>query len=245
MHALPAQPQSPPAAARRFHIATSDLIIRIAVSVVLGGLIGLERELRDQPAGLRTHLLVCLGSTVFTLTSIHGFDGLIASSPLPLTSDPARIAAQVVVGVGFLGAGAIIRQGVSVHGLTTAASLWTMAALGMVVGLGWFVLAAIVTLAVAVSLVALRLLEEKLINPRAQERSIVHVVLPPEDESALDGLINALDQLGVSVQDMEASVGTEESGGVTMNVRLPAGLTKARLVQELTRLEGVHTAAAR
>lgn len=230
---------------RRCSIATSDLVIRIAVSIVLGGLIGLERELRDQPAGLRTHLLVCLGSTVFTLASIHGFDALFASSAVPHTSDPARVAAQIVVGVGFLGAGAIIRQGVTVHGLTTAASLWTMAALGMVVGLGWYALAAIATVAVAVSLVVLRVVEERLINPRARDHVVLEATLPLEDEQAPAALIALLEKLRIGIEDLESRPTADARRVVTMTVVLPRQLSKAQLFEEVTRQTGVLAAAVR
>ncbi len=100
-------------------ISEIDITLRLVISCILGGLIGFERESLDRPAGLRTHILVCIGSTLMTLVSIYGFSGF-----EPVTKDPARIAAQVVSGIGFLGAGTILREGLTVTGLTTAASLW-------------------------------------------------------------------------------------------------------------------------
>jgi putative Mg2+ transporter-C (MgtC) family protein len=97
--------------------------------------VGAEREMRDQSAGLRTHILVSVGSCLFTLVSVYGFDAFRAHNS---AIDPSRVAAQIVTGIGFLGAGAIIRQGVSIRGLTTAASLWIMAAVGMAVGVGMY-----------------------------------------------------------------------------------------------------------
>ena len=109
-------------------------LIRLGVAAGLGGLIGLEREMRDREAGFRTHLLVCVGSALFTELSIYGFP----SEPgQPV--DPTRIAAQIVTGIGFLGGGAILKEGLTVRGLTTAASLWAVAAVGMAAGAGnWF-----------------------------------------------------------------------------------------------------------
>src|SRR5262245_178275 len=106
----------------------ADLVyaVRLLVAAALGALVGLEREIRDPPAGMRTHLLVCLGSAGFTVLSIAAF-------PAP-GSDPARVAAQIVTGVGFLGAGAILKEGATIRGLTTAASLWAVAAVGMAAG---------------------------------------------------------------------------------------------------------------
>ena len=108
-----------------------ELGFRILLASFLGGLIGLERDLHGRSAGLRTHLLVSLGASVFMIIS-----GLIAKSPLGVDAlaDPGRIAAQTIVGIGFLGAGVIIKEGVNVRGLTTAACLWTVAAIGMAAG---------------------------------------------------------------------------------------------------------------
>jgi putative Mg2+ transporter-C (MgtC) family protein len=109
--------------------------------------IGIERELRDQAAGLRTHMLVAVGACLFTIVGAYGFGS---------ASDPSRVAAQVVTGIGFLGAGAIIREGVSVRGLTTAASLWVVAAAGTAVGLGLYWATGVATFITLISLWALR-----------------------------------------------------------------------------------------
>jgi len=111
-------------------IGWPEVLLRIFVAAALGGAIGLERELRERQAGLRTHLVVSVGAALFTLVSAYGFSGFGSRV------DPTRIAAQIVTGIGFLGAGAIIRQGLSVRGLTTAASLWLVAAIGMAAGAG-------------------------------------------------------------------------------------------------------------
>src|SRR3989338_5155188 len=112
-----------------------EQILKVVLATVLGGLIGWERERSHKPAGLRTHMLVCVGATLITIISINYF-----------LDDYARIVAGIVTGVGFIGAGAIIAQGTkSVHGLTTAATLWTAAAIGICVGVGWYILSAITT----------------------------------------------------------------------------------------------------
>src|SRR6266516_1269438 len=109
-----------------------DTVLRVVVAAALGGAIGLERELDEKAAGLRTHVLVSLGAALFTLVGAYGF------SEFPRTSlDPSRIAAQVVTGIGFLGAGVIFRQGFTIRGLTTAASLWLVAAVGLAAGAGY------------------------------------------------------------------------------------------------------------
>jgi putative Mg2+ transporter-C (MgtC) family protein len=107
-------------------------VARLAVAAGLGAAVGVERELREREAGIRTHLLVSLGACLFTLVGAYGFHDFGSKV------DPTRIAAQVVTGIGFLGAGAIIREGISVRGLTTAASLWIVAAIGMAAGAGYY-----------------------------------------------------------------------------------------------------------
>ena len=110
------------------------VVLRLFLSVLCGAVMGLERELKDKAAGLRTHILVCIGATLFMMTSVsvalsHSYAGDV---------DPSRIAAGVVTGIGFLGAGAIIRYGASIRGLTTAASIWVVAAIGLAVGAGMY-----------------------------------------------------------------------------------------------------------
>src|ERR1700759_3145844 len=117
-------------------ISTGDLALRLILVVLLCGAVGLERETRDQPAGVRTHVLVGMGAAVFTLISAYGFSGIHGAAPI----DPSRVAAQVVTGVGFLGAGAIIHQGMAVRGLTTAAAVWISAAIGMAAAIGFYAL---------------------------------------------------------------------------------------------------------
>jgi putative Mg2+ transporter-C (MgtC) family protein len=127
-----------------------DIGVRLLLAAGLGGAIGVEREIRDREAGIRTHLLVALGSCLFTIISAYGFHSFLASGEAVVRADPTRIAAQIVTGIGFLGAGAIIREGLSIRGLTTAGSLWVSAAIGMAAGAGWYV-AAIGTTALTIA----------------------------------------------------------------------------------------------
>lgn len=131
---------------------TLDFILRIFIAAVLGGLIGLEREYRAKEAGFRTHFLVALGSALFMILSAYGFEGALVSEEHRL--DVSRIAAQVVSGIGFIGAGTIIFQKNAVRGLTTAAGLWVTAAIGLTCGAGMYVLAAAATLLVLAGLEA-------------------------------------------------------------------------------------------
>jgi len=151
-----------------------DNLARLSLAAVLGGAIGFERELRDREAGLRTHLLVCLGSALFTIVSAYGFREFLTSGDQVVRADPTRIAAQIVTGIGFLGAGAIIRQGLTVRGLTTAATLWVSAAIGIAAGAGYYSGAVLGTVVTIVALWPLRIASYRVFERlRPEERSIV------------------------------------------------------------------------
>ena len=138
----------------------SEAILRLALAAALGGAIGLEREYHHKPAGLRTNMLIALGSALFSILSVELGAG---------AGSPDRIAAQVVTGIGFLGAGAILRSGENVHGLTTAATIWVNAAIGMAAGLGSYTVA-IVAAAITLSVLALMPVMEKMVDNRRGER---------------------------------------------------------------------------
>lgn len=142
-------------------ISETQIILRILVGAVLGAVIGFERERQDQPAGLRTHMILVIGATLAMVLSVNvGY--LYARPGTP--SDPARLAAQVISGIGFLGAGAILRYGFTVKGLTTATSLWTMAIVGMTVGAGYYLVGVIATLLMLVVLAFLNVLENRFVR---------------------------------------------------------------------------------
>lgn len=122
------------------HIADYEIAFRLILACVLGGVVGLERERNDSPAGFRTHILVSMGASLIMVLSMYGFSDFIT-----VNKDPARLAAQVVSGVGFLGAGTILRDGASVKGLTTAASLWVVSAIGLAAGAGFYFSSLLVT----------------------------------------------------------------------------------------------------
>lgn len=145
-------------------------LARIGAAAGLGGLIGLERELDEKAAGLRTHMLVAVGAALFTMAGAYGF-----SDFSDRTIDPTRIAAQVVTGIGFLGAGLIFRQGFTIRGLTTAASLWLVAAVGIAAGAAFWQGAVIVTGVALVSLRPLEWIKERGIPQRAASRLTVEL----------------------------------------------------------------------
>ena len=168
-------------------IAADDLV-KLLLALVLGGLIGWERELYDKPAGFRTNTLICVGSTLFTIFSLK-----IGTIP---GTDSARIAAQIVSGIGFLGAGAIIRRGEAVLGLTTAATIWFVASIGMGVGAGYYVTSSVGT-ALALAILVLFRKFEHLVD-RFHTTRTYHVILSAEEE-AVKELSCALDSCGLKV----------------------------------------------
>lgn len=187
------------------------MTIKLILAGLLGGLVGYEREKNEHPAGLRTHMLVCLGSTLIVLIS----------QSYGVGSDPTRIAAQIVSGIGFLGAGTILRQGNVVRGLTTAASLWTVAGIGMAVGVGatltvytW--LAVIATAIVIITLSVIRYLEFKLGKGSIQE---VYIEAHPGASSVLSGIIDNLLKVGVSVDSVK-SIPVLADGNLRWRIRI-------------------------
>jgi putative Mg2+ transporter-C (MgtC) family protein len=178
---------------------------RLLVAAMLGALIGLEREIHEHPAGMRTHLLVSLGSAGFTVLSIVGFPALGA--------DPARIAAQIVSGIGFLGAGAILKEGATIRGLTTAASLWAVAAVGMAAGAGAWVIAVTITAIAIVSLWPLRLVTERVIG---RDRHRVRMRLWAADPAVLAKLVSVIEKEHGSV----AHLATKGTGSGRLEIEL-------------------------
>jgi putative Mg2+ transporter-C (MgtC) family protein len=139
------------------------VLLRLGLALVLGGLIGLEREQSNRAAGLRTNILVCVGSALIMLLSMYGFADFVGQATL----DPARLAAQVVSGIGFLGAGVILFNGFSVTGLTTAATLWVVAGIGLAAGAGFYIPAIATTLIVLFSLLILNKVEQKWLKAKS------------------------------------------------------------------------------
>ena len=172
---------------RIMSIATDDLI-KLMLSLVLGGLIGWERELYDKPAGFRTNTLICVGSTLFTIFSLK--IGVIPGT------DSSRIAAQIVSGIGFLGAGAIIRRGEAILGLTTAATIWFVASIGMGIGAGYYLTSSIGA-ALALAILVLFRKFENLVD-RFHTTRTYHVILSAEDDAVRE-LTDTLDSCGLKV----------------------------------------------
>lgn len=152
-----------------------EIILRLAIAGVLGSLVGLERERAESAAGLRTHALVALGAALFMLVSMFGFTNAIR--PPGVVLDPSRVAAQIVTGIGFLGAGVIIFRKSIVRGLTTAASVWVVAAIGMAVGGGLYTAAIAATVLALAVLAVMKPLEKRLVSQRRDQA--IRLVIDP------------------------------------------------------------------
>ncbi|OFX13857.1 MAG: hypothetical protein A2Z18_08510 [Armatimonadetes bacterium RBG_16_58_9] len=207
-----------------------DMLFKLVVAVVLGGLIGFERESHDRPAGLRTHILVCVGAALFTLCSYK-----LAGARF----DPGRVAAQIVTGMGFLGAGTIIRQGSIVRGLTTAASMWTVSGIGIAVAIGgeMLYLAASASVLVFVTLTVVRQAEHSRLL-RHSER-VMSATVRDASESLCE-VLNLLQRHGARIH----GVGTEEGGAPSTNIvrvrmRVPRGFDESSAGADLARNENV------
>ena len=143
-------------------LSDTQIVLRLLVAAILGGLVGYERQRNNQPAGLRTHIILVVGATLAMTLSINL---AMEFRPLVPNGDPARLAAQVISGIGFLGVGAIIRYGANIKGLTTATSMWSMAVVGLVVGAGYYLVAAFTTSLLLITLILINFFEKRYIKP--------------------------------------------------------------------------------
>ncbi|MFB3881022.1 MAG: MgtC/SapB family protein [Armatimonadota bacterium] len=205
------------------------ILLKLAFATVCGGIVGWQREARDRPAGFRTHVLVCLGATVYTLASLAFTSA---------NADPGRVAAQVATGMGFLGAGTIIRHGNVVRGLTTAASLWAVAAIGLCVAIGghaWWV-AGIATLLVLATLTVLRSVE-RLFVPRIHSAILALRLTDPA--AKMDAIRQQLAAHSLRLQSVEVSrVGAGGVQELRLHLSLPATCDLMVVGPQLAQLEG-------
>ena len=213
-----------------------ESLLRLSLAAVLGGLIGIERELREREAGLRTHLLVALGSCLFTIVSAYGFHAFLASGEAVVRADPTRIAAQIVTGIGFLGAGAIIRQGLSVRGLTTAATLWVVAAVGLAAGAGYYSAAVITTAVVLVALWPLRIVAYRIIRRFRPDDGRLYVQLPAGAPPG--ALIDEVERAGARITAIEVSQEGDRRR-LELDLALPRDLAAPRLVARIADVPNV------
>lgn len=211
-----------------------EIVLRLILAIALCALIGAEREARERPAGLRTHVLVGLGSCLFMMVSI----AIAAQSGNP-GADPARIAANVVTGIGFLGAGTIWLRGDIIRGLTTAASIWATAAIGLCVGMGWYFPAVVSTFLTFASLTLLRLAERKWFGKGDRYSAVVSCTYEPHP-FAIDEILQSLTNLRAHITMIEfkaATDGTKRTARIVTT--LPAHVTQYEVTRMLQRLDFV------
>jgi len=218
------------------------MLFRLSISVLLGGLIGWERERRNKQAGLKTHLLVSVGATLIMLTSIYGFDSELINHP-NARFDPARLAAQVVSGIGFLGAGAILRRSDNViSGLTTAATLWVAAAIGLSVGSGFYIPAVATTLIVLLSTMLLNRIENRFMIFR-RSGSLRISMVTSERPSSLDHITSILEKAKMKIEKVyvndESVDDRERRMTLEFQVYAVSGKHFNRIFESLWHIEGI------
>ena len=207
-----------------------ELMLRLFGACLLGGAVGYQREVHGRPAGLRTHILVCVGATLFTITSIMFGRG----------GDPSRIASNIVTGIGFLGAGTIIRQGSTVRGLTTAASLWGVAAIGLAVGMGgqMYILAAVAALLMLAVLSWVDILENRLMST---ERYVgLSIILGGQSRDA-EPIISALTGLDAQVLGVKNEMDEDGRRVIRLRLKFQAHVSQERISTALAKLETIHS----
>jgi putative Mg2+ transporter-C (MgtC) family protein len=208
-----------------------EMLGRLGAAFLVGALIGFERERHQRPAGLRTHILVSMASALFAMLSV-----LVAGEH----NDPGRIAAQVVTGIGFLGAGTIMRHGSTIRGLTTAASLWMAAALGLAAGFGWYLGAGATALLALLVLTVVKLIEDRLPHPGPTATLLIHA-RPGRD--ALPEVLAAIRRFGGLVARVEFGAETAAEGQTYTIAFNPApGMDLHVTVAALDALEGIDHA---
>jgi putative Mg2+ transporter-C (MgtC) family protein len=215
-----------------------QIILRLVVAAILGSIVGIERERLNWVAGLRTHMLVCVGSALFMIVSFCGFADALTTEHVAL--DPSRIAAQVVSGIGFLGAGTIVLRSKVVRGLTTAASLWTVAAVGLAVGGGLYVAAATATGLIVIILAGLKPIERRLFMARRRQTPLFILIIDRR-ETSLFAIESALEAANLHLQRMMIQHGTgpdEDRLQITVDHALNTSVLS--VTEQLRRIPGVR-----
>ena len=211
------------------------IVFRLVLSAILSGIVGFEREFHGRAAGFRTHILLCVGSALIMLTSIHIFDVYSARVAI----DPARLAAGVVTGIGFMGAGTIMRYKASVRGLTTATSLWVVAGIGLAVGSGLYFGAIITTIIAVIALMFFSRLEHVMIRKNWYKTIVIET---KDSLEQLKKIREALSEYGSEINDLEADRSKDGTHMILkFGLKLTTNLYNAQLIEEIARLEGVKS----
>lgn len=192
--------------------AIGEILLRIALSCVFGGAIGYEREATNRPAGLRTHILVCVGSALTMMTGIFMF---YESGGV---SDPTRLGAQVISGIGFLGAGTIMREGLNVRGLTTAASLWAVSCVGLAIGAGYYLAALFAAMTILITLIFFKLIVWKVWSSNAFKTIVITATSPGDIMTDVSALFS---DRGIAVKNIEFLSGDDGQKQVKIQTKMP------------------------
>jgi len=212
------------------------IVFRLILAAVLSGIVGFEREFHGRSAGFRTHILLCVGSTLIMITSVHIFDVYSGRTPV----DPARLAAGVVTGIGFLGAGTIMRYRASVRGLTTAASLWVVTGIGLAVGSGLYFGSLVTTALAVITLMFFGRLEHAMIRKDWYKTVIIE---SKDGMEHLKGIRKILTEYGAQITDFEVERSEDGANMVLdIGVKLSTSHNTAALIQDLGHLEGIKSA---
>lgn len=227
------------------HLLSNELItfiLRLSLIVFLSGLIGLEREFKNHPAGLRTHILVGVGACLLMLLSLFGFQDYIYEN-MQSTYDPSRIPSYVISGIGFLGAGTIMVQGgVTVKGLTTAASIWTVAALGLVIGAGMYLEGILVTFIIITTLLFLDKVEDKVFKKKNKLQQQYFVSIVVDKEKTTLNLINKLfgeHEIKVQKFNMKTQT-TNKLITYTFKIKAPSNLSYIEITEVLQKIPSLQ-----
>jgi putative Mg2+ transporter-C (MgtC) family protein len=213
----------------------NTILVRILASLLAGFLLGLERQIHRQPAGLKTHILICTGSTLLMIVSMLLSGTLsVMNGATPRFGDPARLAAQVVSGIGFLGGGAIIRQGFNIKGLTTAATIWVSAAIGLAIGMGAYFAAGVTLAAVLFTLILMEKFETRFFP--AKNIKTLYLVFE-EKYFNYDALVHELAGMKIAVGNMDVSkTVASDRIKLSLQVHIPAKIDLDLLTETLKRI---------
>ncbi|MFD1390113.1 MgtC/SapB family protein [Alkalibacillus flavidus] len=210
------------------------MVYRVLLATVLCGLIGFERELKNHHAGFRTHILVGVGACVMMLLSVYGFDSYIDNHDT-VRFDPARIPSYVISGIGFLGAGTILVHGMTIRGLTTAASIWTVAGLGLVIGAGMYALGILATAVVLLSLIFLNSFEK--LFSRHKDANHLHILVGYE--AYLGHVFDLFDEFELAIKRMEIKNDDFEQRHVYIELEKHQTFDRHDLLDRVSKLEDI------
>ncbi|MCX7950643.1 MAG: MgtC/SapB family protein [Clostridiales bacterium] len=206
-----------------------EVFIKILMAFILGGVVGYERENKSRPAGLRTHILVAIGATLVQITSInyYRYYGV-------YTSDPMRLGAQVISGIGFLGAGTILKEGLNIKGLTTAASVWTIACIGLAVGAGLYLEAIIATSFIYILLRWMKPVEDRILQ---NKRNIKLKIYTKKSQGIVGKVSSELEKYGINTLGIKVIETTEDLVEMDVDIKTPYVMAESKLLDIVSNID--------